>query len=92
MQASMALSSRFPRMTHRSVCATGSSGETVAFALTEMPFACAMESLLFKIASAMAFPVFITVSTVFRSSSSPSRYFLTASRSPFSASALTVWI
>ena len=69
-------------MTHRSVCATGSSGETVAFALTEMPFACAMESLLFKIASTITLPVFTTVSTLVRSWSREARYSSSRSACP----------
>ena len=71
--ASMALSKRLPRMTHRSSSEMFSFTGTLASARTGMPLDRAREILLLRMASAMGLPVFTAVSTVARSVSKVSR-------------------
>ena len=83
--ASMALSNRLPRITHRSRSEMVSFTGMKAVARTGMRLDFARDILLFKMASAMGLPVFMTVSTVFRSVSRWSRYCLMDSMSPEAA-------
>ena len=57
-----------------------------------MHFDLARDILLLRMASAMGFPVLTTVSTVFRSVSSSSKYALIPSMSPLAASTFMVWM
>lgn len=68
-QDSRALSRRFPIMTHNSTSPIPVRAGTEAFTFKGISLALIRESLLFKMASTITFPVFTTVSTVVRSSS-----------------------
>ena len=83
-QDSRALSRRFPIMTHNSTSPIPVRAGTEAFTFKGISLALIRESLLFKMASTITFPVFTTVSTVVRSSSRLHRYFSSRRSAPHS--------
>ena len=79
-------------MTHRSSSDIFSFTGMWASQWTVIPLDWAREILLLRMASAMGLPVLTTVSTVFKSVSSISRYSRMAFMSPFAASTFMVWM
>ena len=91
-QDSIALSSRFPMITQRSISDICSSDGTTALALTVMFFDLISDSFEFRIASIITLPVLMTVSTVVRSSFSFRRYSCVCFSSPDRASKVWIWL
>ena len=75
-------------MTHKSISDTFNSVGTTALALTLISLDRIRESLEFKMASTITFPVFRTVSTCVRSSLSFRRYSLVFASFPDKASSV----
>ena len=79
-------------MQHKSSSGSRSLTGMCASATTCTCLERASEILELRMASVIGLPVLITISKVVKSSSSSSRYRLSASKSPFAAYAFIVWI